>query len=162
MSKTHYKKLDNPNYLGAYSLMDGEEQPKDLIVKITKVCNEDVVSANGTEQCKIAHFHGQKPMILNSINSKTIAKVVGSPYIEDWVGQNITLYVAKIKAFGESMEALRVRPTAPIIQLPTLSPDSPRWGGAKKSLEAGDVTLEAIKKNFTISKEHQALLTENI
>ena len=51
-------------------------------------------------------------MILNATNSKAISKMYG-PYIEDWVNKEITLYAEKIKAFGEYMEALRVRPIAP-------------------------------------------------
>jgi hypothetical protein len=40
---------------------------------------------------------------------KIIAKVVDSPYIEDWIGKNIVIYSAKVKAFGEVVDALRVK-----------------------------------------------------
>ena len=52
-------------------------------------------------------------MILNVTNCKTIAKIYDSPYIEDWIGKYITVYSAKVKAFGETVEALRIRPKVP-------------------------------------------------
>jgi len=151
--KTHWKKLDNPNYLGAYSLMDGEA--KDLTVTIEKVLVEDVVSERGTEKCKVIHLKGQKPMILNATNSKTIAKVTESPYIEDWSGKQITLYVAKIKAFGDVVECLRVRPTAPKKQLPDLTPHHPKWDAIQKGLAMNQCTIEDIKRNYLLTPKNQ-------
>lgn len=112
MSKnlTHWRKLHNPDYLGAYSLEPG----KDMVVTIVKTGNEMVVGADGKkEECMVMHLAGQKPMIVNSTNAKTITKVLGSPYIEDWKGGRIQLYATKVKAFGEVVEALRVRDFAP-------------------------------------------------
>ena len=100
--KTHWKKLDNPNYIGAYSLMDGEV--KDLTVIIEKVITEEVKSDRGKEVCKVAYLKGQKPLILNATNSKIIQSIYDTPYIEDWKGKEITLYVARIKAFGDEIE----------------------------------------------------------
>jgi FKBP-type peptidyl-prolyl cis-trans isomerase 2 len=158
MKKTHWRKLDNPNYLGAYSLMDGSD--KDLIVQIEKVVTETVKSDRGDEACKVAYLKGHKPMILNSTNSQTIAKVLDSPFIEDWKGKKVTLFVAKIKAFGERMDALRVRPHKPKIELPELTPDHEKWEGAKKALAAGSVTIQAIKKNYKLSDKNKTKLLD--
>jgi len=111
MTKTHWKKLYNPNYLGTYAL----EPDQDLIVTISRVGDEKVTGADGkTEECVVAHFSEReiKPMILNSTNSKTIAKLYG-PYIEDWVGKKIQVYSEKVKAFGEIVDALRIRKSIP-------------------------------------------------
>jgi len=99
--------LHNPEYLGAYSLEPGQ----DLIVTIKKVQVEDVKNDRGTEQCMVMHFEekGTKPMIVNSTNAKTIQKLLKTPYIENWKGHKIQLFADNIKAFGEVMEALRVR-----------------------------------------------------
>lgn len=155
--KTHWKKLDNPNYLGAYSLLDGSD--KDLIVTIEKVVIETIKSEREDQSCKVAYLKGQKPMILNTTNSIIIAKILGSNYIEDWQGQSITLYVAKIKAFGESMDALRVRPQKPVITLPELTPDHKGWTGAVKALRDGSVTLQQIEKKYKLSKTNKTQLT---
>jgi hypothetical protein len=155
MNKTHWKKLDNPNYLGAYSLMGVH---KELIVEIDKVVVEDVKNANGTEQCKVAYLKGHKPMILNKVNCKAIEAAHGSPFIDDWRGKKITLYVAKIKAFGEMVDALRVKKDKPIVSLPELKPNHPKWEGAKTAIANGSVTMEAIKKSYSITSENENLL----
>ena len=112
MSKTHFKKLMNPNYLGAFSLDDG----KDIALTIDFVQSEKVIGVDGkSEECMVARFKEKDtlPMIVNSTNARMIAKVVGSPYIEDWRGHKIQIGVEKVKAFGDVVEALRVRKFAP-------------------------------------------------
>lgn len=108
---THWKKLTNPNYLGAYSIEDG----KDLILTIDRVINEMVTGTDGKkEECVVAYFRENvKPMILNTTNMKTISKVYGTPYIEDWHNKKIRVGIEKVKAFGEVVEALRVRKEKP-------------------------------------------------
>ena len=59
-----------------------------------------------------------KPMIVNATNAKTIQKLFKSPYIEDWAGRKIEIYVEKVKAFGELVEALRIKPTIPVVNVP--------------------------------------------
>lgn len=110
-SKTHWKKLVNPDYLGAYSIEDGQ----DLILTIAKVENKMVVGADGKkEECMVCSFtDSPKPMILNSTNAKMIAKLLKTPYIEDWAGHKIQIGVESVKAFGEVVEALRVRKFLP-------------------------------------------------
>lgn len=154
--KTHWKKLVNPHYIGAYSLEPGQ----DLIVTIDKVVRETVQGPDGKkEECTVAYLKNQKPFILNNTNQKQIAKLADSPYIEDWTGKSITLYVAKVKAFGELVEALRVRPTAPAAPaLPALNDKHPNWSQAITALKAGNTTIEKIKKSFTLTAESEQLL----
>ena len=152
--KTHWKKLNNPNYLGAYSLMDGSGTAE-LTVTIDKVVMETVKSAREDQECVVAYLNGHKPMILNATNCKTIEKVLDTPFINDWAGQSITVYVAKIKAFGDNVDALRIRNVKPVIKLPELTPDSPKWAGAKKAIQSKSVTIEAIKKQYTISTTNE-------
>lgn len=111
MSKTHWKKTMNPDYLGAYALEPGQE----MILTIKHIQEETVTGPDGKkEQCSVIHFVERvKPMILNATNAKTIAKVTGSPYIEDWYGRKIQVYSATVRAFGEMVDALRVREFAP-------------------------------------------------
>ena len=108
---THWKKLTNPDYLGAYALEDG----KDMVVTIEYVRSETVTGPDGKrEECPVAHFKdGIKPMILNVTNMKTIAKIYGTPFIENWAGKKIQLYVAQVSAFGTVTDALRIREYVP-------------------------------------------------
>ena len=110
---THWKKLTNPDYLGAYALEPGQ----DLIVTIKSVANEVVTGTDGKkETCSVMHFVEKvKPMVLNATNSKTIAKLLKTPYIEQWAGRRIQIYVESgIKAFGDIVDALRIRPFLPV------------------------------------------------
>lgn len=111
MSQTHWKKLTSPDYIGAYALDPG----KDLIVTIKSVGVEKVIGTDGKkEECTVAHFmENVKPMILNTTNAKTIEKLYHTPYIEEWAGRKIQLYVARVKAFGDVVDALRIRDFIP-------------------------------------------------
>ena len=110
MSETHWKKLTNPNYLGSYAFIPGEEK----IVTIESVAKEQVVGESGkTEDCIVAHLIGEKPLILNKTNCKAISKLFGTPYIEEWAGRKIVLAVQRVKAFGEEVDAVRVKPKLP-------------------------------------------------
>lgn len=109
--KTHWKKNFNYDYLGAYSLPEG----KDIVVTI-KHCKKEMVKGVGgrKEECFVAYFtDANKPMILNRTNCKIISKLYETPYIEDWAGKKIQLYVASVEAFGDVTDALRVRDFKP-------------------------------------------------
>lgn len=109
---THWKKLTNPDYLGAYALTPNQ----DLIATIKSVANEVVTGADGKkETCLVMRFaENIKPMILNATNSKTITNLLKTPYIEEWTGRKIQIYSEKVKAFGEVVDALRIRPFLPV------------------------------------------------
>jgi hypothetical protein len=110
--KTHWKKNFNYDYMGAYSLPDG----KDVVVTIKQTKKEMVKGAKGKkEECFVCYFtDSDKPMILNRTNCKTIEKIYGTPYIEEWSGKKIQLYVASVDAFGDTTDALRVRDFVPL------------------------------------------------
>lgn len=123
MEKTHWKKIvSDPNYLGEADFNEGEEK----IATIASVNqSETVVTAEGKSQKAVLHFaEPLKPMILNVARSKAIEKVAGSPYFEDWKGVRIQLYIEhNIKAFGELVSAVRVRPRKPKETPPVLCAD---------------------------------------
>lgn len=103
---THWKKLTNPHYVGAHDLQPGQE----IKVTFDKITMEDVETKDGIEKCVVAYFKGaQKPMILNKTNMKIITKTLETPYIEHWIGRSVVIYSAKVRAFGETLDALRVK-----------------------------------------------------
>ena len=157
---THWKKLENPDYIGAYSI----EQGKDLIVTIEKVVREMVTGTGGKkEECSVAYLKGQKPFILNRTNQKTISKVAGTPYIEQWAGKQIILYVAHIKAFGEdNVECLRVRPILPQVTLPELKEtDTVNFDKVFLGMQNG-YTIEQVRTKWNVSNEVEQLLTAKL
>lgn len=150
--KTHWKKLRNPLYLGSYDFEEKEERT----LKITKVEKIPVMGADGkSEDCTVCHFEGSKPMILNSTNAKAITKATGTPYIEEWAGKTVTLYTQKIRAFGEMVDALRIKTTTAKV-LPTL--DDKRFTDALKAIEAKTYTVEQLKATYTLTPQQLAKL----
>lgn len=159
-NKTHWKALTHPDYIGAYALMQGDKNIE-LNVTILEVKREIITGTDGKkEECTVAHLKGHKPMILNATNQKAIQKALGTPYIEDWKGKSVTLYVAKVKAFGETVDALRVKTEAPIIQLPELTPNHAKWNDAVTAMKNGNTTIEKIKKSFRLTQENEKQLAE--
>jgi hypothetical protein len=160
---THWKKIKNPNFIGAHDLMDGSVTGRELVVTVGSVERKQVIGADGkSTECTVCNLVGVKPMILNSTNQKTMQKLFGSPYIEMWAGKKMTLYVAKTFAFGETVDGLRVRkeaPKEPTPTLPELTPTSEHWNRAKQAITAGTTTVEAIRKSFTLTAANEALLT---
>lgn len=117
MSKTHWKQMVNMDYIGAYALTDG----KDLTLTIDHVVREMVTGNGGKkEQCMVLYFKEReyKPMILNRTNAKSITNLCNSPYIEDWSGHRITLYVTTTRLGGDTVECLRIRPTVAETSVP--------------------------------------------
>lgn len=128
--KTHWKKVvSDPNYIGEADFKEGEEK----IVTIGRVnASETVTTAEGKSQKAVVHFaEPLKPMILNVARSKSIEKVAGSPYFEDWIGVQIVLYIEHgIKAFGDVVNAVRVRPYKPRVKKEAPLPPCTDCGGA--------------------------------
>lgn len=151
MGKTHWKKLNNPNYIGAYELLGVVDE---LTVKITKVVKEPVKGTDGkSEDCTVAYLEGQKPLILNATNCKTIAKIYNTPFIEDWSGLKITLIVQQVKAFGDIVDALRVKASLP--KKEALTPSNKKvWDRAKAAYKKNN-NLDAVKKHYTLSPENE-------
>ena len=109
---THWKRLNNPDYIGAYAFDPGEEKTG----TIDFVRRESVVGADGKrEDCTVCHFKERdlKPLILNTTNCKMITKLYKTPYIENWAGKKIILVVREVKAFGEVVDAVRVKQAIP-------------------------------------------------
>lgn len=111
MSKTHYRKLMNTEYLGAYSLEDG----KDIVLTIDYIKVETVTGTDGKkEDLPVCHWkEPEKSMILNATNMKMIAKVLNSNFVEDWSGKKVQIGTEKVRAFGDVVDALRIRRYAP-------------------------------------------------
>jgi hypothetical protein len=149
--KTHWKKLTNPDYLGSYAFQPGEEKT----VTIKEVKREMVFNpSNGSkEECTVAYFvEDLKPLILNTTNCKTIARVWGTPYVEDWAGRKITLKVKKVSAFGEMVDAVRVsgeRPTDEIVFC-ELCGNAIRPAAGKTAQEIAKMSLSKYGKKICI------------
>ena len=147
---THWKKLQNPLYLGSYDFQPGEER----IVTVKDVKREMVKGQEGTEEHTIVHFtEGYKPMIMNATNSKMLTNLSGSPYVEKWIGTSFKLVIVKIKAFGEFIDALRIKSEKVVKTLPELTLDSPNFIKVKDAIKNGKATMEQVETKYKLSEE---------
>ncbi len=115
MSKTHYKDFFKSNVL-----TDGDFNfDQDTVVTIAQVADVELETREGKQMttCLILDGYG-KPMKAPNIVLKNCKTALRSPYIEDWVGKQVAIYVEKgLKAFGGVHDVLRVRPYAPRVQV---------------------------------------------
>jgi len=118
------------------------------------------MNADGrNEECLVAHLKDQKPLIVNKTNAKAIAKVAGSNYIEDWKGKQIALYISNVKAFGELVEAIRVRTVPPKAKSKRkLSDDD--FKKLVKAVADGSYNLEDAVANFVLNDSQRSILLQ--
>ena len=147
---THWKKLQNPLYLGSYDFQPNEERT----VTVKDVKREMVKGQDGTEEHTIVYFvENYKPMIMNATNSKMLTKLSESPYVEKWIGTSFKLVVVKIKAFGEFIDALRIKSEKVVKLLPELVLDSPNFIKVKDAIKSGKATIEQVETKYKVSEE---------
>lgn len=153
-TKTHWKQLVNPDYIGAYALPNGD----DLTVTIKSVAREVVTMAGGKkEECTVVQLVNNKPFIINATNSKSIHKLYG-PYIEEWAGKQITLFASTTKFGGELVECLRIRPEVAKPKKQTITDE--RLKKAIASIQDGAYTIEKLHSNFILNDEQLKMLEE--
>ena len=107
---SHWRKLFDNTYLGAWDLEDG-----DVIVTIKRVVVETITGQNGKkDQCPVMYFEGGrgKGMIVNKTNAKTAAKMYGND-VDAWIGKRIRLYADTTSVGGETVPCVRVRAGVP-------------------------------------------------
>ena len=159
--KHHWKLYHSPDYIGAYAFQPGEEK----VLTIKSVGQEEIVGSNGQkESCMVVRFAEKdvKPLICNVTNAKTIEKVAGSGYIEDWYGLKIQLYVTEVNAFGSTVDAVRIRPKAPKVTKPELTPSHPKWSDVVGKVAGKETDVETIRQHFVVSKETESRLLSEV
>lgn len=114
----HFKLYFPSLYLGAHDLTG-----KDVVLTMRRIIVEDLKTERGTERKPVLYFvetqkkaekdqTDEKRLVLNKTNASTIAGMYG-PETNAWQGKRITIYAAKVSAFGKDTDAIRIRPTPP-------------------------------------------------
>ena len=155
---THYRKVfDSPDLSSA----DIVEPTTLTIGRVTQEVDKtkktkDVFNTAYFAERELRPGEKLKPMILNATNSKEVAKITGSPFIEDWQGVRIVVYVDKAVRFGkDTVEGLRLRPAPTRRQI---TPEqTAAWNNAKAAF-LRDGNLEAVLAKVDISEDHQRQL----
>lgn len=157
--KTHYRKAFDSPYLSSADIVEP------TVLTVAYVALESDHTKKTKDKFNTAHFVEKelrpgeklKPMILNATNSKTMKMLTGTPFIDDWKGVQITVYVDGNVKFGkESVEGLRISPRAPERRM--LTPNQAKaWANAKAAY-LRDGNLESVLSRVGMSEEHQCQL----
>ncbi|MGL6120669.1 MAG: hypothetical protein ACRC0V_09210 [Fusobacteriaceae bacterium] len=164
MEKTHIRKMQNNNYMGEWDLPIENNGCK--IFTIKEITSAEVIGNNNQKSIKslIYFLEHQKPLVLNATNRKSITSAIQSPYIEDWIGKKIELFrYPKLKAFGETMDAIRVKNILPIPpELPLLDSKHKSFDAAVNAVKSKTNTREQIALKYRLSDEFlKAIENEN-
>lgn len=114
----HFRTMMKPSdTLKAYDLIGKDGKPRDYTLKIVRVTQGKVSSADKPKGDKMPFIYFQgatKPLGGNVTNCEMISSIVGSKNTDDWPGHSVTLYATMVKSIkGEMVEAVRVRPRKP-------------------------------------------------
>jgi hypothetical protein len=93
----------------------GDLNGRDMAVTITDIEPRHALKTTSgkSEARPLVHFSdGIKPLVLNKTNGKILRKLYGSE-VTAWLGKRVTLYSATVDAFGEQVEAIRIRAQVP-------------------------------------------------
>lgn len=161
--KTHFRKAFDSPYLSSADIVE----PTTLTIKHVRL--EADKTKKTRDLFNTAYFAEQeirpgeklKPMILNSTNSKVVKQLAGSPFIEDWSGVAITVYVDPAVRFGkETVEGLRISPVPPQKRLqPTKQKiTNERLTNAIAKIKAGEYTKERLLEQFVLTEEQDKML----
>jgi hypothetical protein len=124
------------------------------------------VSGNKTDGYFLEFEEDVKPMVVNSINRKTIAAVVKlqksltsaeSRNIGNWIGVVIELsFDESIKMMGKQVGGIRVKPTQLIKQKQPITPE--RFAKALDAIKAGKFDKDKLINDYILTEEQIAQL----
>jgi hypothetical protein len=105
------RSMYDSEYVAAWDL-----QGKDQVVTIAKVVPGELSKAGTSkkDRAAIVFFEGRaKGMVVNKTNRKLIGGIVGSFRAKSWVGARITIFPTTCQFGPNTVDCIRVRPTAP-------------------------------------------------
>ena len=120
------------------------------------------VSGNKTDGYFIEFVENVKPMVVNSINRKTISELLkkaknlssaDSRNIGNWSNFTIELsFDENVKMMGKTTGGIRVKNQLPTIMLPLLERGE-IFDKCKGAIKSGSYTIDQIKKKYQVSIE---------
>ena len=162
-TKTHYRKAFNSPYLASADIVEP------TVLKISHVRLEPDKTKKTKDFFNTAYFvekeirqgEALKPMILNAGNSRTMRKLTGSAFIDDWNDVLVTIYVDSKVRFGrDTVEGLRISAEPPRAAKPEILPNTPEWTRAIEAYKR-DGNLDLVERHRAISDTNRdALIKE--
>lgn len=109
--KTHYRKAFHSPYLSSADITE----PTILTIAYVRLESDktkksrDLLNTAFFVEKEIRKGEALKPMVLNATNSKMLASIASSPFIEDWQNIQIVVQVVSGIKFGrETVDGLRI------------------------------------------------------
>ena len=160
--KTHYKDFFKSNVL-----TDGDfNYDQDTVATIIRVQDIELETREGKQMTTCLLLDGYpKPMKAPNIVLKNCKTAFKTPYVEEWEGRQIAVYVEKgLRAFGGVHDVLRVRPVAPRVKI-DLEPAKAKLSACKTNEEllavfkTQPITIQKSPVILGLCKELKAKLT---
>ena len=118
--KTHYRKVFKSDHLSSADLEDLTENGIKLIFTIQEVTQHLIdpnIKGSGVRvagkniSANIAHFiEDVKPLVLNATNSKQMANISGTNFVQDCQNVKVELFIDQsVKFKGASVQGIRIR-----------------------------------------------------
>ena len=156
-NKTHYRKAFNSPYLSSADIVGPTIltiNRVELRIDETKKTKDHFNTAYFSER-ELRPGEILKPMILNAHNSKVMANLCQSKFIDDWQNVRVTVYVDSNVRFGrDTVEGLRISQEQPQeVKRELTEEDSATWSRAITSYrDTGN--LHKVAKTYSISAEN--------
>ncbi len=160
--KTHYRKAFNSPYLSSADIVS---ETSLIIAKVileldkTNKTQNSFNTAYFTEK-ELRSGEPLKPMILNATNSKTMFKITGSHFIDDWINVQVVVYVdPSVKMMGDVVGGLVLKK---VPEKPEITPaNTQKWERAKLVYKR-DKNFDEVLKHVKMSPENQAKAIKEI
>ena len=161
-TKTHYRKAFKSSHLGVADLEDLLESGSDLVFNITEVKQQlGVMVAGRKGDHNIAYFAEDiKPLVLNVTNSKVLKTIGGSPFVEDWSGIRVQLYIdSDVRFKKELVSGVRLRGAPQPLPRAVVTPDNKTiWEHAKNAYKRDGNFDKVLKRaNISLANQHKIM-----
>lgn len=139
------------SYLGSWSFQNGDEV---LTIKKFKPNQEVTNPQTGKEEIKnLLYFEEYDiPMVCNVTNAAAVAYVAGTDDTDKWPGHKVKVGTAKVKAYGEIKEAIRIREEKVERSATESMATDKQIEDLEELIQAGKINKEAMLEHFHITK----------
>ena len=162
-SQTHYRKVFKSDHLGCADLEDFIESGSNMIFTISHVKQERGTRVAGKKiDANIAYFvEGIKPLVLNAGNYKTVSKLAGSVFVENWNNIPVQLYIdPNVSMKGQITGGVRISPNK-IKARQLIMRDSPMWSNAIAAYKR-DGNFDAVLSKADMSNEDMQFIADGV
>ena len=151
----HYRAACKTLYLAC------EDLTEPVVLTIDRV-SQEANKVRPSERHNVAYFqerelspgHALKPMILNTGNARTIAKLAKTPHIAKWSGLAITVYPDPSVKFGrETVGGLRISPERPKLEKRAFDRSNHKMFERAVAAYKRDGNCDAIETHMTMTDD---------